>query len=148
MRNIIFAMACGLIITGCQTSPGHTQDTGEIALKQPVLPDWVLSPPNTGELVVAIVPKQKKSPSEVFQLKAAILDARAQLARNRAMHIEDHFVTTQKRDQGGDYSYSTGQGRQLSTVNVNFSEAEVIDKYVSDNGDLYILYGFRDSQTP
>lgn len=109
---------------------------------QPVLPNWVTSPPNTGELVVAIVPMLENTTDIDFQMKIAVLDAQAQLARNRASYIIDETELSTKRDQN-DLSSLNNFGIQRSHLSINFSSAYIVERYIAENGDLYILYGFR-----
>tara|TARA_R110001583_G_scaffold194641_1_gene366068 strand:- start:985 stop:1395 length:411 start_codon:yes stop_codon:yes gene_type:complete len=135
--KFLLLVASLVLISGCQ-SQNQVKDT-----LSPVLPYWVTSPPNTGELVVAIVPKQKNSPSKEFQLKAAVLDAKAQIARNRSSYIIDDIELSQVRNSEGRGSVLKNVGYQQSSLSLNFSDAKIFDQYIAKNGDLYILYGFK-----
>ncbi|MGR0278163.1 hypothetical protein ACUM5Y_03830 [Marinomonas dokdonensis] len=124
-----------LLLVACNSQP--TKDNEVV---KPTLPDWVTSPPNTGELAVAIVPKQS-DPEQ--QLRVAILEAKAQLAKNRSVQVSNELETVSSRNGSNIHSsYISDRGVHKSLLITNFSDAKVIDEYHAENGDLYILYGF------
>jgi hypothetical protein len=124
-----------LLLVACKSQP--IKDNEDL---KPTIPSWVTSPSNTEGVAVAIVPKQSDHEQ---QLRVAILEAKAQLAKNRSVQISNELETATSRTGSKiNSSYISDQGVHKSLLITNFSDARVIDKYYAENGDLYILYGF------
>lgn len=131
-----------MTLVGCQS----TLEPDNFKYTKPALPVWVVSPPQSLNIVVTIVPRQKASSDPEFQLRAAIISAKAQLASNRSTYIESSFETKRTHSVDGVDSRFSSVGYQSSSQNLNFSQAKVLDKFIDDNGELYILYGMPSGQ--
>ncbi|MDB4838012.1 hypothetical protein OAH87_06045 [Marinomonas sp.] len=142
--KLCWLIACAVLVYGCQSNPQETipLDLVKEHQKQPALPYWVISPPDTGEFVVAIVPRNDSTSDYDLQLKVAILEARAQLAKNRSSYISDETYFVSKRGIEGSKSSFENLGTHRSSLALNFRNAQVAEEYISPEGDLYILYGF------
>ncbi len=144
--RIAYLSLVSLLLIGCASSNETAEDTTIEQTKiEPVIvkeqyPSWVLNPIVPGYLaVVGAAPKQNDN-NEKWQLLAAELNAQAELAKQVDLYIEHQTVVAQETTNGKLESEVVSESKQTSIQALDLSQAEIIKRWVSKDGTLYILY--------